>query len=857
MARKSTARRTPGKPVASTGGKNTVSALRRRQEVFGVVIILLAILLSFAIYSFNHEDLPSSLRFAPKSTENVVKVHNLIGPVGVYMAGIFFYILGFATYMLPIILGLWGFYKYRGVMEMEYLARTTGGILLMLCMATVFALPWPGEATRSHPEAWERGGAIGLMLSEFLQGNLGSLGGYLTLVMLTVISLILFTDISVFKVASKGGELVEQGVTLATRKYTDWRVGRELARAAALEDEETEPIRIVEVPNAFDDQPPAELIPPVTPPPLPGELLDANLEMISAHGEYPVQHEEPTEETSSFDDSLARLFASASHKPITDECSPYTANPPTDLEPPFIPPFGTPHSDLVGTGFDPHAELTEIPGLELLDLPKGNSVADEGWLRETSNRLTAILSEYGRKAQVVKAGPPGPAVTRFEVDLGHGERISNILGLEEELALKLHVDKVRVAISGSSERGTLGIEVPNPIRSQVTLREMLEWMKPTGPEETNLKVALGRKQDGAPIYADLRTMPHLLIAGATGSGKSVCINVIIMSLLYRMSPHRVRMMLVDHKRVELGLYDGIPHLIDHVAMEPDHAASVLAWAITEMERRYKLLADHTVRNIEDFNKKARQGITNPAGEHEPDRPLLSENGELPYVVIIIDELGDLMQLKEARLIEERLTRLAQMARAVGLHLIVATQRPSVDVITGVIKANFPSRIAFRVTNKHDSRTILDRQGAEALLGKGDMLFLPVGASDPMRIQCCYVSTEEIEKTLEYFQMTRDIFPRPEPLYGIIDTYTSQSKSSDSEEGDYGDDDPLLEEATQIVIRQKEASISLLQRKLKIGYSRAGRLIDALERRGIVGPSEGSKVRKVLISQNPGFPTDPG
>lgn len=791
--------------------------MRRRQEIFGVLIILLSILLSFAIYSFDSADLPSALRFNPTaSAEPVGHVHNAIGPFGAFMAGIVFYIIGFASYILPVLLLLWGFYKFRGVMELEFIARTSGGLMLVLCLAAIFALPWPGEASmRPLADAWARGGSLGVFLGDFLANNLGLLGAYLTLVMFTVISLILFTDLSVFRVARKGGELVEKGVGKLSRSVTEWRVGRELAREAALE--ESKPVHLIspeEVPSGFDDPVPTELSPPVTPPPLPGDLLETDLGMMSPGGEFPFKLKDYPLEGDGLDEGLTALVRT---KPPTLKAEPAT------------------------TGTAPTPKPDAPPPMDLLESPANSVQTDVAWVKEYARFLTAVLNEYGVRATVTNAGPPGPAITRFEVSLGEAEKVAAITGLEEELALKLKVERVRVAV-GSGERGTLGIEIPNPIRRPVLLREVLESGE-MAAVNSPLTVVLGRRQDGVPVCTDLRAMPHLLIAGTTGSGKSVCTNCIIMSLLYRLTVQDVRLILVDHKRVELGVYAGIPHLIDHVVIDPKAAAGALEFAIQEMEKRYRLLASHSVRNIESYNQKADQGVTSPPPEDDPLRPLLSRGDRMPYICIVIDELGDLMQLKEARQVEEKLTRLAQMARAVGIHLVIATQRPSVDVVTGVIKANFPSRIAFRVASKVDSRTILDRSGAESLLGKGDMLFMPVGASEPNRIQGCFVSTEEVERTVVYLQQ----IPFIPDTEGIFAKYAEQSGGVVDEDNGT-DSDILLEEAAQIVIRYQEASISLLQRKLSIGYARAGRLIDILERRGIVGPSEGSKARKVLVTE---------
>lgn len=439
--------------------------------------------------------------------------------------------------------------------------------------------------------------------------------------------------------------------------------------------------------------------------------------------------------------------------------------------------------------------------------------------RARRQKLESALQSFGVEIRVADV-MEGPTITRFEVQPGPGVKVSRILALQDDIALALAAPRVRIEapIPGKS---AVGIEVPNREVATVRIRDILE-SSAYRADPSPIAVGLGKDVAGAPIVAALDRMPHLLIAGATGSGKSVCVNAILTSLLCRATPDRVRLILIDPKVVELGQYDGIPHLLAPVVTDPRQAAGALSWAVHEMERRYRKFAEAGARDIIRYN----------ALELEPP---------LPYHVIVIDELADLMMVAAAQ-VEDAIARLAQMARAAGLHLVVATQRPSVDVITGLIKANIPSRIAFAVSSQVDSRTILDTGGAEKLLGRGDMLFSPMGSAKPIRAQGALVTEEELESVISFVRQQR-----PAAYAEDVVRAVSQSQKGGGEESGLGDD-ALLRDAIRVVIESKGASTSLLQRRLRIGYSRAGRLLDALADRGIVGPPEGgSKPREVRVS----------
>ena len=476
----------------------------------------------------------------------------------------------------------------------------------------------------------------------------------------------------------------------------------------------------------------------------------------------------------------------------------------------------------------------KYPPVTLLDPVKAEdnrSISSE--LETTGKRLVEVLSSFGVDTNIINISR-GPAVTRYELKPSVGVKISRITNLSDDIALNLATAGVRIE-APIPNKPAVGIEVPNKITNIVGVREIIDSPVFTGAK-SKLTVALGKDIAGSVTVTDIAKMPHGLIAGATGSGKSVCINSIIISLLYKATPDEVKLLLIDPKVVELGIYNGIPHLLVPVVTDPRKAAGSLGWAVLEMERRYKLFAENDVRNIDGFNGLA---------EHREDLV------KMPHIVIIIDELADLMMTAPGD-VEDAICRIAQKARAAGMHLIVATQRPSVDVVTGLIKANIPTRIAFAVSSQVDSRTILDIGGAEKLMGRGDMLFYPVSANKPVRIQGCFVSDAEVEKVVGFIKNSG----KPDYSDDIaeeIDRIAAQDKNSKgtkkNEDDDGGDADPMLNQAIEVVVEAGQASTSLLQRRLKLGYARAARIIDQMEQRGVVGPYQGSKPRDVLIKKD--------
>ncbi|HKJ93979.1 MAG TPA: DNA translocase FtsK 4TM domain-containing protein [Longimicrobiales bacterium] len=507
------------------------------------------------------------------------------------------------------------------------------------------------------------------------------------------------------------------------------------------------------------------------------------------------------------------------------------------------------------TGAPPQLEEREVPEgvlqppLSLLtEQGEGSVAVDAAQLDELGEVLTRTLRTFRVEGEIA-GRTTGPVVTQYEFVPAPGIKVNRIAALDADLALALKAPSVRI-VAPIPGKGAVGIEVPNPERDVVYLRQTLEsaaFQRNRG----HLPLALGVDLQGRPYVADLDKMPHLLIAGATGSGKSVCINTIVTSLVYRHPPEHLRLLMIDPKMVELSMYGDLPHLRHPVVTDPHDAAMVLKWAVYEMERRYELLSENGARSVHEFNRRvaSEQPLRSPTPtgpEGDEDR-WLYRDGPLPQIVVVVDELADLMMTVQAE-IERPLAQLAQKARAIGIHLIVATQRPSVNVITGLIKANFPCRIAFRVSSKVDSRTILDQNGADALLGNGDMLFLPPGHSDPVRLQGAFVPTEDTERLMQWFGARVAEMEAERKEEDILES-VRELESEDLEEiteAVLEDRDELFRQAAELCIQHQQGSTSLLQRRLRIGYGRAARIVDQLEHAGVLGPPDGSKPREVLV-----------
>ncbi|HAM06378.1 MAG TPA: hypothetical protein DHV76_02400 [Ruminococcaceae bacterium] len=503
-----------------------------------------------------------------------------------------------------------------------------------------------------------------------------------------------------------------------------------------------------------------------------------------------------------------------------------------------------------------------FPPVQLLSLSKNNNdrnASEE--MHNNAKKLIDTLDSFNVKASIVNICR-GPSVTRYELSPAPGVKISKITNLSDDIALNLAANGVRIEapIPG---KAAVGIEVPNKVVSMVTMRELIDSDE-FRRGKSKLTCVLGKDISGEIVVTDLSKLTHLLIAGTTGSGKSVCVNSILMSILYKATPDEVKLLLVDPKMVEFTKYRSIPHLLIPVVTDAKKAAGALGWAVSEMEQRYKILSEYYCKNIDAYNELIEENLKymaeNPPVENEDGelvQPVLERNGlpvpkeKMPRIVIAIDELADLMMAAPSE-VEEYIARLAQKARAAGMHLLVATQRPTVNVITGLIKANIPSRIALKVSSNIDSRTILDFSGAEKLIGRGDMLFLPVGAPKPMRVQGCYASDEEIEGVTNYIKKSSSAQYNAEieeKIKRIAAEEITQGKKGDDRGGDDIEIDSKMEDAIKCVIEAGQASTSLLQRRLKVGYARAGRMIDDMEQMGVVGPHQGSKPRDVLMTYN--------
>jgi S-DNA-T family DNA segregation ATPase FtsK/SpoIIIE len=503
----------------------------------------------------------------------------------------------------------------------------------------------------------------------------------------------------------------------------------------------------------------------------------------------------------------------------------------------------------------------ELPDSALLaPIPPHNHDASKRELDAMGAKLMEALRTFRVDGELV-GRTTGPVVTQFEIEPAPGVKVRQFANLANDLALAMRAPSIRI-VAPIPGRGAVGVEVPNPVSEIVSFRELIE-ARDFQNARAALPIALGKDLEGKPVIADLAKMPHLLIAGATGSGKSVCVNTIITSLAYRHTPRTLRFLMVDPKMVELSVYNTLPHLRHKVITDNRDAASVLKWAVMEMQDRYELLAANGCRNIQDFNKRVQDGaqLKTPKNSDVAFENTEYKGSILPYIVVVIDEMADLMMTVQGE-VETPIAMLAQKARAIGIHLLLATQRPSVNVITGLIKANFPSRIAFRVASQIDSRTIIDGAGAEMLLGNGDMLFIPPGKSEAARLQGAYLSSDETERLMQWYQGKRDAKraalaaqglvldeagdAEPDILEAVRAKEALEAGQADGESADVGDRDKLFREAAEVVVQNQQGSTSLLQRRLKVGYGRAARIIDQLHSAGVLGPPDGSKPRDVLV-----------
>ena len=766
------------------------SSTRSRQlaEFLGLSSFALALMLLISLATYNPGD-PAPFFKAGASGP----ARNFIGPIGAFLAELLVpQLFGMAALLLPLVLGVtgWKLFWCKPIDAPYTKACGVSALLLSLCafLALTFgALTVEGESVRA-------GGATGALLAAVLTSSFNRTGAYIVVATCLFVSLILSTQFSFATFLSALGAAVGsrlQALRAAWAHFLDTRrkekMRREVIKKHTKEREATGSDSLPRV-RKVKGSPAGES----------EELVDLPLRAGAAPAQWPLPFASPEPVKDDDDDEAAEPREPKRKKPA---------------------PAATVRGNFV------------LPPASILDEPRTSGTLDKARLFEKAKTLQAKSGEFGVMGNVVEIHP-GPVVTTYEFKPDAGVKYSKIVGLADDLALALEAESIR--IDRMSGRGTVGIEIPNEVRETIYLREIVEsdaFRNPT----SRLTLGLGKTVSGDTYVTDLTAMPHLLIAGSTGTGKSVGLNCMIASILLKATPDEVRMILIDPKRLELGVYEDIPHLLTPVVTDPKIASNVLKWAVTEMERRIRRLASEGVRNIEQFNNlvRAEGGDRTPApgsnGEEEELKPL-------HYIVIVIDELADLMMVSSHE-VEEAITRLAQMARAVGIHLILATQRPSVDVLTGLIKANFPSRISFRVAARVDSRTILDSIGAEHLLGKGDMLFLPPGSARLLRIHGAYVTESEIARLTSYLRKTGK--PAFDESVGKIERTTESAEVDEKDE--------LFDEAARFVVSNGQASTSMLQRRFRIGFSRAGRLVDMMEREGIVGPADGSKPREILVA----------
>ena len=754
---------------------STVS--RRVSEFVGVALFAAALIWVVALASYDPSDpvwfFSTGAHAAPS---------NFAGRIGAFLAEFSFQLFGYGSYLIPALLVVvgWNYFWCRALDAAA--TKATGAVLLFACLSAFLSLVFGNVAVAG--KAFRAGGYAGEWIAYELSEYLNRTGSAIVILTLIFLATIMSTQFSFGRLFAALSGRTRDAVRHAFVAFTEWR--EERRREKQRQD-------VIAKHTRKGGADPAAM-------PLPKKRDGRETE---TEGETaPV---------------AAPVFG-----------SPKAAAPP---KPPRVT-VAAPSLPLPEPVAKAPAERRKgdyaLPPAALLDAPKIEHKIDERELMDGARLLEEKCREFSVEGSVVQIHP-GPVVTTYEFKPDAGVKYSKITGLADDLCLAMQAESVLIdRIPGKS---TVGIQIPNHQRDQISLRELLEsevYRRST----SKLTLALGKTIHGEPFVADLATMPHLLIAGSTGAGKSVGINAMLTSILYRATPDDVRMIMIDPKRLELGMYDDIPHLMTPVVVDPKQAANALRWAVREMEERYKTLAAEGVRNIDQYNRNIRQAIT--------ERHTLTDGQPpktLPFIVVVIDELADLMMVASNE-VEESIARLAQMARAVGIHLILATQRPSVDVITGLIKANLPARIAFRVASKIDSRTILDGNGAEQLLGKGDMLLLPPASSRFIRLHGPYISEQESARLASYLRK------QGKPTYD--DSITAEDKSP--ADGIEMDKDDLYDEAARIVVQSGQASISYLQRRLRIGFSRAARLVDMMEVEGLVSPAAGGKPREVLVDK---------
>jgi len=798
----------PPRPGLATGiGRSFSAALgRQADDIWGVLLLVGAVLAGLGIY------------------------FGLAGPAGQGLASGTGDVVGWARVLLPPVLVLVGVVLIRGSSR-HVLGRVAVGCggLFLTAAGLMHLARGPVQWSLSHPGVGQlrgAGGMAGALVGAPLRQFLGTWGAGLVLATVLAVSLLIVTGTPVRLAGQRLGHLLGG-------------LGRGIRRGG---------IWLVTIGGADERQAAAQRHPAITS----GPLFDQDGPGSGSRRRKAAKA------------NASPAAESAALEPVAEESTP-PAKPEPESEPSVeprpkvevsLPAPGDPHQLKIALGPAAQQGAWRLPPLALLKRAKAAEV-DKKLVEALGQTLEDSLAAHGVETRLVGM-TVGPTVTRYELELGPGVKVAKVTSLNKDIAYAMASADVRI-LAPIPGRSAIGVEVPNKQRQLVALGDILCSVEAHQARHP-LEVAMGRDIAGRAVMANLAEMPHILIAGATGAGKSSCINSLITSVLCRATPDQVRMILIDPKRVELGQYNGLPHLLTQVVVNPKKAANALAWAVHEMERRYDLLAEVGVRDITGYNAAFDRGDLRPDGgdpesaseavdcDTQPAPPVADlgpaqpEYERLPFILVVVDELNDLMMVA-ARDVEESICRIAQMARAVGIHLVIATQRPSVDVITGVIKANIPSRLAFAVSSLADSRVILDQPGAERLIGQGDMLLLGASSSVPRRIQGAWVGEDEVRKLVAHWRR------QSEPCYvdGVEGDEVSGAGAPGGGSDDAEDDDLLMEQALELVVRSQLGSTSMLQRKLRVGFARAGRLMDLLEQRGVVGPSEGSKARAVLMT----------
>ncbi|MDA0333601.1 MAG: DNA translocase FtsK [bacterium] len=782
---------------------------RKGSQVSGVLLTALGTFLLVSLVSYSHFDPPNSSQFHSGTI-------NWAGKIGAHVSYGLFAAVGLSAYTLPVIALLWGWNRLRR-REVRADAMRTAGLLGIATFSSIAS----GLPTWSSYTAFELGGWLGTWTTNvFLVPYTGRVGSTILLSALLLASLLLVTDLDPRRLLTLLAAAGTHVHAAATRAFASIRIiSARLASVGRRDDpEDSEPEE-----DDDDDE---------------GEDDEEGFE-----GQDSVADDEERRETRTPPKRLPTIRKDEIQvrRPPVADAVPVRPTPPA--------PSPTEDQDLAkesdtsaGSGkLRKKGGRYKVPVVSLLDpVPNDRGEPDRESLLANARILEEAMANFDVMGKVVEISP-GPVVTRYEVEPAPGVKVGRISALADDLARVMSAQGIRIQapVPGKS---VVGVEIANHHRETVYLREIID-SPAFKNSESLITMALGKTIAGEDFVTDMAKMPHLLVAGATGAGKSVCINGLICSILLRATPDQVRLLMIDPKVVELTMYNGIPHLLVPVITEPKKASEALKWAVAEMEVRYRSLARMHVRNLADYNAKvekalAERAAAGDAGAETEEAAAGEELRKLPFIVIIIDEFADLMLTAPAD-VETSLMGLAQKSRAVGIHIILATQRPSVNVITGVIKANFPSRIAFQVASKIDSRTILDMNGAERLLGRGDMLFLPSGQGEPIRIHGAYISGEETERLVEKIK---------ESGYEVEEVKVFAPRGDAS--GGNSDRDELFEDAVAIVLDTQQASTSFLQRRMKVGYSRAARLMDELESEGIVGPAEGAKPREILVESGP-------